>query len=191
MPEAFQSWKFPPKTPSSLQEKCYENLQPRLLLSPRRLDVAVKWRFFRHLLSGSDSDAEKIYRGTIAARNGARIMAGLTTDGWKSSLDNWVDASKALLASMQENGFIEQHAIPLDKNGELLNGTHRLACALAMGFASVPVWRLPDKEVWAPVWGIEWFRANGMPDAELQRLVNDFEALNSGEQIDAGGGAGS
>lgn len=191
MPEAFQSWKFPPKTPSTLPEKHLENFHPRLLLSPRRLDVVVKQRYFRHLLFGKDSDAEKLYRGMIAARNGPRIMQGLTTDGWKSCLDDWIDASKALLASMQENGFIEQHAIPVDKNGELLNGTHRLACALAMGFTSIPFWRLPDKEAWAPPWGVEWFKDHGMPENEIQKLLSDYEALLSGTETNPGGGTGS
>lgn len=191
MPEAFQSWKFPPRTASSLQGKNSENFQPALLLSRRRLDVVVKHRWFSHLISGSDEMAESLYRGMIAERNGPRIKNGFTTDGWKTTVDDWVDASKALLASLQENGFIEQHAIPVDKSGELLNGTHRLACALAMGFATVPVWALPDKEVWAPAWDEAWFRDHGMPEREIKKLLDGYEALIGGTETNAGGGSGS
>jgi hypothetical protein len=146
-------------------------------LSKKRLDVAVKWRYFNHLIGGNDNDAEHVYQQTILARNGDRMLRGLTTDGWKLSLEHWIDASKALLASMQENGFAEREAIPLDKHGEILNGSHRLACSLALGFHTVPTWRLQDKEAWAPEWGLDWFKANEFRPDDIERIVTDFEAM--------------
>jgi hypothetical protein len=169
----------------TLQERQLENLPPASLLSKHRLDVTVKWRYFNHLIGGKDPDSEREYRRLLSNRNGHRMAEGLTTDGWKTSLDDWVAASKALLDSIQTNGFIERHAIPIDKHGELLNGTHRLACALAVGFTTVPVWRLQDKEVWAPPWGLEWFQEQGYSYHEMEGIVSDFEAM-SGKQANPG-----
>jgi hypothetical protein len=105
------------------------------------------------------------------------MLEGVPTDGWKLTLDHWVDACKALMESMAVNGYSPCHPIPLDKNGELLNGTHRLACALALHIDGVYVWRLDDKEVWAPAWDNEWFHAHGVPDPDIERAVQDFEAI--------------
>jgi len=171
---------------SRLQEKKLELFPPEALLTTKRLDVAVKWRYFRHLLSGSDPDSERVYRGLILARNGQRMLDGAPTDGWKLTIDHWVDGCAALLESMRNQGFIAQHPIPLDKNGELLNGTHRLACAMALRIDEVWVWRLPDKEVWAPEWGLDWLIANAVPNDDIRRIGKDFEALCGTNKVDKG-----
>lgn len=130
-----------------------------------------------HLLgSNSDPDAERIYRWHIEERSGPRMRAGLATDSWKCTVDDYVEASYDLLASMRTNGFYAGESIPLDPNGELLNGAHRLACAMALGFPQVPVIELP-KVAWAPPWHREWFVEHGMPEQDLQELDNDWEFL--------------
>lgn len=177
MPEAFQSWKFLPTKQSTLQEKKLESSQCSLLLSRRRLDVAVKHRFFKHLIGGSDPAAEDLYRSLILARNGARMKQGVATDGWKLTVDHWVEAAQVLLDSMRDNGFLAQHAIPLDIHGELLNGTHRLACAMAIGLLEVYTWRVEGQEVWAPAWGREWFVEHHLGEDHIKRIEADFEAL--------------
>jgi hypothetical protein len=105
------------------------------------------------------------------------MLEGLATDGWKLKLDHWVEACGVLLESMAKEGFSPHHPIPIDKYGELLNGTHRLACAMALHIDEAYVWRLPEKEAWAPDWGLQWFTDNGVPDADIERTVTDFEAM--------------
>ncbi len=142
----------------------------------------MKKKFFDHLRTGSDPQAEEMYRATITARNGERMKAGVATDGWKMTVDHWVDAAQALLESIVENGFLAQHAIPLDKNYELLNGSHRLAAALSFGI-DVYAWKLEEQEVWAPAWGVDWFKDHGLPDADVEKLVRDYEALSEQKSI--------
>lgn len=143
------------------------------------MDVAVKWRFFKHLLHGGDEDAGRVYRWHIDERSGARMRAGLTTDKWKGSVDDYVKSAHWLASSMREDGFIPFHPIPIDANGELLDGSHRLACAIACELPAVYVERVA-REVWAPPWGLAWFEDHGMRADDLARLKSDWEAVNDG-----------
>ena len=146
------------------------------LVTARRYDIAVKWRFFRHLMSGSDGRAETIYRWHIWVRSGARMTAGVATDVWKMTPDDYVTAARSLFASMTAKGFLPSGAVPVDPNGELLVGAHRVACALALGIDTSPVIR-PNKYVWAPPWNEDWFVEAGMDDADLNRLRSDWKSL--------------
>jgi len=102
------------------------------------------------------------------------MAAGMTTDRWKAKLDDYVLSAKRLLESMRAGWNGEP--IPIDPDGELLDGSHRVACAIALELPEVPVvsrWNY----VWAPRWDIEWFWRNGMPDAELQRTIDDWDKM--------------
>jgi hypothetical protein len=146
-------------------------------VTPRRYDLAVKWRFFRHLLEGGDEHSVELYRWHIAARSGKRMESGLTTDAWKRTLDDYVASAGALCRSMAYRGFDPSCAVPIDLDGELLNGSHRVACALALGIGDCPV-RRERRMAWAPAWDYEWFVANGMDEEDLSQLKADWEALN-------------
>lgn len=141
----------------------------RQLVTARRLDLAVKHRFFRHLRSGGDEGAAELYRWHIAARMAPRMGAGLPTDAWKKTLADYVSAAETLFASMVQAGFDARYPIPVDPEGELLNGSHRVACALALGIAEVPVEERQER-IWAPAWDAEWFRAHGLDEETIAAL---------------------
>jgi hypothetical protein len=141
------------------------------------MDLAVKWRFFRALLcGGGDADSERVYRWHIEERSGARLRHGITTDRWKRTLDDYVEAAKSLVSSMSGNGFLPYWAVPIDADGELLDGSHRVACALACELPAVYVDPQPRK-VWAPAWGIDWFKACGMPKDDMDRMLAHWELM--------------
>ncbi len=100
-------------------------------------------------------------------------------DVWKWSVDDYVAAAGALCASMANRGFIPECAVPIDPDGELLGGAHRVACALALGIEEIPVVR-KEQRAWAPPWGREWFVANGMAQDDLDRLARDMELMCDG-----------
>lgn len=106
------------------------------------------------------------------------MRAGLATDGWKRSVDDYVFVARGLLQSIRRHGFLLVEAVPIDPNGELLNGAHRVACALALGIDAVPVKR-EARYAWAPGWGYEWFVAAGMGHDDLERLCRDFKELTA------------
>ena len=138
------------------------------------MDLAVKARYFRHLIGGDDPDAEDIYFWHIEKRSGQRMAAGLRTDQWKACLEDYRASSAALLASMQEAGFDPSQAIPIDGNRELMGGAHRLACAIALDLDKVPVIQYTDRFAWPPAWDLQWFADAGMPVEILRRTVDDL-----------------
>ena len=151
-------------------------MPPARLVTPRRWDLAVKWRLFSHLLNGGDPDAERVYLWHIEQRSGARMRAGLSTDQWKRGLDDYLRSAIALVHSMAKDRFSPTSPIPIDPDGELLDGSHRVGCALALGLETVPVVRRANR-AWAPAWDEAWFVANGMSGADLERLRADYGCI--------------
>jgi hypothetical protein len=129
----------------------------------------VKYRLFLHLRGGNDPEAEGLYRWHIWKRSGARMQAGLKTDVYKSSTGDYWAAAISLNQSMALRGFDPDHAVPIDEDGELFNGSHRVACALALGIEEIHVVNMPGK-VWAPAWGADWFRTNGLDEGTIAAL---------------------
>ncbi len=106
------------------------------------------------------------------------MQAGLATDRWKRTPEDYLNAAKGLFGSMSRNGFMPVCAVPIDPDGEILGGAHRVACALALELKAVPVeWK--DNFVWAPPWGIGWFEEKGMWGADLKRLESDWQEMNA------------
>jgi hypothetical protein len=164
-------------SPSTTPASNYSILPTRALVTARRLDLAVKWRFFRHIMGGNDRDSERLYRWHIEQRSGHRMAAGVATDRWKRTGDDYVEAACRLVGSMAF-GFDPAFPIPIDPDGELLDGSHRTACALAFGLGSVPTER-SDRHVWAPHWGYDWFAQKGMHPDDLARTMADWNALTA------------
>ena len=144
-------------------------------MTPRRWDLAVKARFFGHLIRGNDPDAERVYRWHIEARKAANAKVRLGMDG-KSGTDQYVADCGRLLISMGAYGFKPEFAVPIDPDGELLGGAHRVACALALDIPEIPV-SSQLRRAWAPSWGEAWFLENGMAAEDLERLRADYAAL--------------
>jgi hypothetical protein len=97
------------------------------------------------------------------------MQAGLPTDAWKQNVDDYLASAVWLFQSMQKWGFDPEHAVPTDPDGELLNGSHRVACALALGIEEIPVIH-EARRVWAPAWDAAWFRAHGLDAATIAAL---------------------
>lgn len=140
------------------------------------MDLAVKHRFFKSLSGGDDPEAEEIYRLHIQARSGKRMEAGLATDQWKTETDDYVSSATGLLQSMSSSGFNDACAVPIDPDGELLGGAHRVACALSLGIPHIAV-ELRPEYVWAPAWDYLWFTEN-IPKLYRSRILQDWINLN-------------
>lgn len=104
------------------------------------------------------------------------MVAGLPTDGWKLSLDDYVTSARNTYQSMSYLGFRDEYAPRIDPDGELLDGSHRVACAIALGIAEIPI-RMERKRVWAPAWDYRWFVGNGCPIRDLDRTLSDYAEM--------------
>lgn len=97
------------------------------------------------------------------------MQSGVATDAWKRNIDDYLSAAVWLFQSMERWGFDAEHPIPIDPAGELLNGSHRVACALALGIEEVPV-EQHTQRAWAPAWDAAWFRAHGLDEGTIAAL---------------------
>lgn len=97
------------------------------------------------------------------------MQAGVATDAWKRNIGDYIMAAEELYLSMRRFGFDPDHAVPIDQHGELFNGSHRVACALALGIDEIPVVNMPG-HIWAPAWDADWFRANGLDERTIAAL---------------------
>jgi hypothetical protein len=154
---------------------------PRALVTPRRLDLAVKYRLFRHFITGEDKKALELYKWMIEKRSGRRMKAGVATDSWKHSVHDYLTSAITLFNSMRVRGYSGE-PIPISAEGELLNGSHRVAAAIAITIPAVATEKL-DRRVWAPAWDADWFHANGLPEAS----VADLEDIMNWELVAKGG----
>lgn len=154
-------------------------MNPRDLVTPRRLDIAVKWRMFEALGGRDDPQAMMFYRWHIEERVKHRWRQDLPMDGWKRSPDDYVASAKALFVSMKEKGYLPEHPVPVDPSGEILGGAHRIACAIALGIERIAV-EHKVQDAWAAPWGAEWFLSKNIGPAQFGRVMADFRGIRGG-----------
>ena len=144
-------------------------MAPQKLLSEERLDIAVKWMFFQHLLKGNNRDSERIYRWHIEKRTGGRERRS-----WKNSIEDYITACKDLLASMLNYGFDPNCPLKYGQDGRLRSGAHRLACSLLLG---LDIHYIIVAINGGKPWGENWFVNHGIAPEDLQRIKADWEWL--------------
>ena len=142
-------------------------VHPLCFHTERRLDLIVKHRLWRHFLSGSDPEAERIYLEHIDKRIGAQ-----------KPLDSYIPAARELFQSMTANGF-KGDPIPVNRDWQLLEGAHRTSLAYVLGLP-LTIARLDTDHTW-PAWGKEWFQEH-MPDY-LPEILEQFSQLSLGGHV--------
>ena len=118
---------------------------PKTFLTDRRLDLVIRYAYAKELLWDMHTkEAEHLYEKLVkTASIGAeepvwnRTFSFFSDYEQKRGINTFKDAFKVLLCSMKEKGFQKEFFIPLDKQGEPINGAHRIAAALAL---DIPVW---------------------------------------------------
>jgi len=154
------------------------NLPPNRLVTPRRLDLAVKYRLFAHL-SGGDvpPNTLDLYFRHIKERVQHRWAQGLPMDRWKRELRHYGQGAINLHHSMRVMGYDKTRPIDIDMDGEIFGGAHRIACAIALGIKEIPVVEHTKQRVTAPAWGADWFRHHGFDDRDVESLVAELEQM--------------
>jgi hypothetical protein len=138
---------------------------------------------FLSLNSEHPEPAQRDYVNHIWARCGARMTLGLPTDGNKFSLFDYIAYAIDLYESMKARGFDPSHPIPVDEEGDILGGAHRIACALALG-KNVIVARSKNR-AWAPEWGTHWFLREGFDPDWVNFQLNEMRSLIDGGTADS------
>lgn len=80
-----------------------------------------------------------------------------------------------LVRSIQQKGFLSRYSIPITEEGLILDGAHRLACALYFGIDKVPVTIQPSRQ--RIYYGRKWFAEHGFDDELLTLLDTTKDML--------------
>ena len=92
-----------------------------------------------------------------------------------SSYDNPWKFFKHLILDIQENGFDISRPILVGKDMHIVDGAHRLACALYFNESVVPV--KVNKKLSASPYGISWFNSNNFSSGELSIIEDNKQSL--------------
>lgn len=108
-----------------------------LLCKKNRFDLMFKYIYARAKICGNQSHFfKKCYLESIRVITNGTFVEG---DGFKTSSDDFLNRFDRLIDSMQKEGFLaDASVIPVNDQGECVDGAHRVAAAAALGL-DVPV----------------------------------------------------
>ena len=164
-----------------------EETEPSTLLAENRMNVVVRYIYAKAFLEDKDfGRARELYRKLIMAENNAEepltnsVYAYFTDYTQKKGLDDFEESFQKLLISMKKNGFQKEHFIPVGADGVMINGTHRLAAALALG---LNVWavkfELLQGRMFFFEYTLDWLRENGFESEEIDWVQYTCKALRN------------
>ena len=155
------------------------------LIDENRLDIVVRFLYAQAILNDEEVEKYKrIYSKLIMAINKGEeplnngIYACFSRYDSKSSIEEFDEAFRNLIESMQKNNFNKEYYIPLGKDLKPVNGAHRIAAALALG---IDVWTVEVPEISGEAmcysYNDEWLLANGFLKEEIEDILDAYVIL--------------
>lgn len=150
---------------------------PLALITPQRFDLLAKVIYARfHVLGLETKYHEQLYRVHIKVFNN-----GVEHDNGKKTVDDFVRAFDATIASMQQHGFKDEFAVPVGNDNVCINGAHRISTCVVLG---VPV-KLVRHAKRADVYDANWFLrrkkflTTGLPRSYADRMALEYCRLHA------------
>lgn len=113
-----------------------KNIDPVCILKANRLDVVIRYLYVKSVIDQRPNPWTKnAYCKLIISQSSNFTKVEL--DPGKNNMDDYIDQFDDLIRSMQEKSFINDSAIPLCEGG-IIDGAHRLACAIALNIKEIP-----------------------------------------------------
>jgi hypothetical protein len=156
---------------------------PEKYLNDETLDIVIRVMYAKDLLQGNLSEENRnMYKKLMMNQNNGKeptedMVHAYFTEynmkrGWKAFDESFCN----LVYSVRDNGFDKEHFIPVDSDGGLINGRHRLAAAIANG---IPVW---TREYLFSGFHFhfngEWLSKLGFSNNEINKVVEEYHKLN-------------
>ena len=157
------------------------------LLMPRSVAPVVTSRLPLGALLQSQWSARRFLRYDLALRTltARHLLGGGTTRknvvGWyemmqqKRAGKDTLDSFRALIGTIEREGLSSHYPVGVSGRGELLDGAHRVAVALAMDAYDIAVDVRAGKRL--RPYGRDWFRSNGFPDEALIAMDQEVDRL--------------
>ncbi len=161
-------------------------ISPVELIDEDRLDVVVRCIYAKEILNGEiDGTGKRLYEKMFMTLNRAieptdhflfRYFSDYST---KSGLEAFEDSFRKLIMSIKSGGFRRECFIPLDRNGRMMNGSHRCAAALALG---VDVWArkypVTGVKILDHHFGRQWFEASGFAKEDIELITGTLTKIS-------------
>ena len=144
-------------------------IPPIKLLVPEILEIVVKYLYVKSVIENKDVDFfTDLYRRHIYYRTGG-------VEDAKATVDDYVKSFNILIASMRTAGFDRNYPIPVStQNGIILDGSHRLACALFFDIHPYVEFIEGRK---GNIWDYWWFEQHGFSKRELDLMLRTYIEL--------------
>ena len=164
-------------------------VKPIDIIDEDRLDIIVRYIYANEILSGTiKGQGKRLYEEMFLGMNNAieptdhflfRFFTGYSE---KRGLKAFEEEFEGLIYSMRDKGFIREEYIPIGSNGRMINGSHRVAAALAL-----------NNKVWVreyPIQGVKvidhhfgekWFLEHNFSEEDIKLLKDCYNRLKEGE----------
>ena len=126
-----------------------------------RYDLVVRYMAISSLFK-SDNIGISLYQKMQENRGG-------------SAYENPWNIFKELIISIKDNGFDVSQPILVNKDMHIVDGAHRLACALYFNEPFIPV--KINKKLSYSLYGISWFKSNDFNSSELAIIEDNKQSL--------------
>lgn len=143
------------------------------LVNKKRIDIIVKHYYIKARETGENLElAEDMYKKHIQAfTNGTFQEQG---NKEKTSIENYIEVFNKMIDDFKERGFDEELSIiPVGVDGEILDGAHRVSCALYFN-KQVKVIKFPNLSV---DYGFEFFRKRLLDEFYLDFIAKEYVNL--------------
>lgn len=92
-----------------------------------------------------------------------------------------------IIKTFKENGYIESFPVELNKDFEVFDGAHRLACSLFFNIERIPVKFINEKYITRSYdYSINWFKNNGLGEFEKYIMEKYHSLVKEGMIIEEG-----
>ncbi len=149
-----------------------KQMDPTQLLTSSRFDVLAKFLYVKHYANRDASNRWiDLYLEHIKVFNGF-----VENDGsGKVGAESFLDSFNSLIESFEHDGISDECIIPRGEGGEILDGAHRLACALHFGLKVDVV----DVEFSSDAFCFnqDYFQERGMSDTYLDEMALEYAKL--------------
>lgn len=144
-------------------------------ITVNRIDLVIKYYYIKCREKNENYDfAKDLYKKHIEAFSDSTFSEPGNSN--KNSIEKYIEYFNDMIEDFKENGFNSNISIiPIGKNYELLDGSHRTACAIYFN-EKVKVIRFPNLSV---DYGFKFFKRRLLDDFYLDFIAKEFAALNN------------
>jgi len=89
--------------------------------------------------------------------------------------EHTLERFKQLIQSIAKNRFIDKSQITVNENLHLLDGSHRIACALYFNIKKIPI-NIEFNQRTNP-YSLKWFQDNGFSESEIEIIDKKFDEI--------------